>query len=159
MIPTGASIPLIAVNALASAIWIGGLVTIFVVARVASATLDPGHRVAFFRALGRTYGILGSGALLIALSSGALLLSQEHRWSDLAVAGAVVGIALLLATGLGMAQARTMTRLRRRALGEPNDPRLAARVQRGAVLAGVLRGAIGALTLVLLLIGAALLGE
>jgi hypothetical protein len=157
--PYAASAPLVAVNALAAAIWTGGLVAIFVVARVASRTLDPDHRIAFFRALGRAYGILGSGALLVALGTGALLLSQEHRWNDLAIAGAVLAAALLLATGLGMAQARAMTRLRRRALSEPSDPALANRVQRGAVLAGVLRGAIGVLSLALLLLSSALIAE
>lgn len=157
MIPSGASAPLIAVNALASAIWIGGLVTIFVVARVASRTLDPDHRVAFFRGLGRVYGILGSGALLVALGTGALLLDREHAWDELAVAGAAVAGALLLATGLGMAQARAMTRLRGRALDDPGDPGLADRVRRGAALADVLRGAIGVLTLAILLLASALI--
>ncbi|MGH7498639.1 MAG: hypothetical protein ACREL3_07300, partial [Gemmatimonadales bacterium] len=62
--------PLIAVNALASAIWVGGLVAIFVAARAASRTLDPAQRVAFFRSLGRTYGVVGTTALLVAIVSG-----------------------------------------------------------------------------------------
>ena len=156
MIPSGASAPLIAANALASAIWIGGLVVIFLVARIASRTLDPEYRVAFFRGLGRAYGILGTGALLVALGTGAILVDQEHGWDSLAIAGAVLAGALLLATGLGMAQARAMTRLRRRALGEPG---LADRVRQGATLAGVLRSAIGMLTFALLLLASALIAE
>jgi hypothetical protein len=37
----------------AAAVWVGGLVAIFVVARVAQRTLEPRERVAFFRGLGR----------------------------------------------------------------------------------------------------------
>lgn len=132
--------------------------TIFVVARVASATLGASERVTFFRVLGRSYGILGSIALIVALGSGALLLDAEHRWDGLAIASAAVGGALLVATGVGMAQARSMTRLRRQALGARANPVLVARVQRGAVLAGVLRGAIGALTLALFVLGSLLIG-
>ncbi|HET7573820.1 MAG TPA: hypothetical protein VFJ99_01755 [Solirubrobacterales bacterium] len=157
MAPYAASAPLIAVNALASAIWVGGLVAIFVVARVASKTIDPARRVAFFRGLGRAYGILGGGALLVALASGAVLLA-ERGWDGLAIASAAVGCALLVATGIGIAQARAMTRLRRRALGKTSDPELAARVHRGAILAGTLRGAIGALTLTLVILASLLAG-
>lgn len=58
---------LVAVFVLATAIWVGGLVTIAVVAQVAHRTLTPAGSVAFFRRLGRTHGIVGSTALLMAL--------------------------------------------------------------------------------------------
>ncbi|MGH7498638.1 MAG: hypothetical protein ACREL3_07295 [Gemmatimonadales bacterium] len=48
-----------------------------------------------------------------------------------------------------------MTRLRRRALAEPGA-NLERRVRRGAALAMVLRGAIAAFTLALVVLGAAL---
>jgi len=150
-----ASAPLIAVHALAASIWVGGLVAIFVVARAASGTLEPAQRVEFFRALGRSYGIVGSVALLVALASGAVLL-DGHPWDGLMVAAVVVAGALLLATVAGMAQARAMTRLRRQAVaqvgGEPLDPR----VRKGAIVAAILRACIGVLTLALVVLGAAL---
>jgi len=149
-----ASVPLIAVNALASAIWVGGLVAIFVAARAASRTLDPAQRVAFFRSLGRTYGVVGTTALLVAIASGAILL-DDHPWDGLLIATAILTGALLLAAGAGMAQARAMTRLRRRALAEPGAD-LERRVRRGAALAGALRGAIAAFTLALVVLVAAL---
>ena len=150
-----ASTPLIAVNALAASIWVGGLVAIFIVARAASRTLPPAQRVEFFRALGRSYGIVGTLALVVALVSGAILL-DGHPWDGLMVASVAVAVALLVATAAGMAQARAMTRLRRRAVaqvgGEPLDPR----VRRGAMVATTLRACIGVLTLALVVLGAAL---
>jgi len=150
--PLATSVPLLVVGALAAAIWVGGLVAIFIVARTASATLEPAQRIAFFRSLGRTYGIVGSVALLVALAAGAILL-DDHPWDGLLVAAAIVAAALLLALAAGMAQARAMTRLRRRAI---DAPALAGQVRRGAVLAAALRGAIGLLTLTLVILGAAL---
>ena len=107
-----------------------------------------------FRSLGRSYGIVGTLALLIALATGAILL-DDHPWDGLMVAAAAAG-ALLVATAAGMAQARAMTRLRLRAVaqvgGEPLDPR----VRKGAIVAAILRACIGVLTLALVVLGAAL---
>ena len=150
-----ASVPLIAVHALSASIWVGGLVAIFVVARVASRTLEPSQRVEFFRALGRSYGVLGSVALLVALASGAVLL-DGHEWDGLMVAAVILAAALLVATAAGMAQARAMTRLRRQAVTEISGKPLDAWVQRGAIVASTLRGCIGILTLALVVLGAAL---
>jgi uncharacterized membrane protein len=150
-----ASAPLVAVHALAASIWLGGLVAIFVVARVASRTLEPAQRVAFFRSLGRSYGVLGSVALVVALASGAVLL-DGHEWDGLMVAALIVAAALLFVTAAGMAQARAMTRLRRQALTEISGKPLDARIERGAIVARTLRACIASLTLALLVLGAAL---
>lgn len=150
--PLAASVPLLVIHALAASIWVGGLVAIFVVARAASATLGQAQRIALFRALGRAYGVVGSVALLVALASGALLL-RGHPWDGLMIATAVVAAALLAVTAAGMAQARAMSGLRRRAL---NSASLGDRVRRGAILASALRAAIGLLTLALVVLGAAL---
>jgi uncharacterized membrane protein len=152
VIPLAASAPLVAVELVAASIWVGGLIAIFIVARAASATLGPAERIAFFRALGRTYGIVGSLALLVALAVGAILL-DGHQWDSLLIATAIVAGALVLALATGIAQARAMTRLRRRAL---EAPELGERVHRGAALAGTLRGVIAALTLTLVVLAAAL---
>jgi uncharacterized membrane protein len=154
VIGVAASTPLVALQALAASIWVGGLVAIFVVARAASATLEPAERIALFRSIGRSYGIVGSVALLVALASGALLL-RHHPWEALLIAATIVAALLVVALAAGMAQARAMTRLRRRALANPGGG-LDAQVRKGAVLATALRGAIGVLTLALVLLGAAL---
>ena len=93
MIPLAASVPLVAVELLAASIWVGGLIAIFVVARAASATLGPAARIDFFRALGRSYAIVGSVALLVALAAGAILL-DDHPWDALLIATAIVAGAL-----------------------------------------------------------------
>jgi hypothetical protein len=137
---------------LATAVWLGGLCAIAIVARVATRTLDPAARVAFFRGLGRSYGVVGTAALALAYGTGAALL-RDHPWDSAKVASVVVAVALAASLGLGVGQARRMTRLRRRALDRPGEPTLAARVRRGAVRANVLRGLIGVLSLTLLALG------
>ena len=86
VLPRPAEASLTAVLVLATAIWVGGLITIFVVARVARATLGAAEQVAFFRGLGRAYGLVGGSALATALASGAVLASQ-YRWDGPLAAG------------------------------------------------------------------------
>jgi hypothetical protein len=152
-LPRPAETSLMAVLLLATAVWIGGLVAIFVVARVARATLGPAERVAFFRGLGRAYGLAGGVALTAALASGAVLAST-YRWDGQLTASAVVAAGLVALTVAGVAQARRMTRLRQDALRGPGRPELTAKVQRGARSAAALRAAIAALSLALLALGA-----
>ena len=139
---------LTAVLVLATAVWGGGLVAIFVVARVARATLGAAERVVFFRGLGRAYGL----ALAIALGSGAVL-AAAYPWNGQLPASALVAAALVAATVAGMAQARRMARLRQDALRGPGRLELAAKVERGARNAAVLRAAIAVLSLALLALG------
>jgi hypothetical protein len=140
---------------LAGSIWVGGFVAIAVVARIARAQLDRPAQIAFFRALGRRYLVVGLCSLLVALGAGAALLAQ-HDWDATALAATVVAGALLAATVAGVAQARGMTRARARVVRSPDDPVLARRVRRGAVRATVLRAAIGGLTVALVALAAAL---
>lgn len=137
---------------LATAVWIGGFVAIVVVARAARRALGPAERVAFFRALGRSYGVIGTGALVVALGTGASLV-YGRRWDGALVAAIVVAAALVATLAAGVVQARSMTRLRRDALRHPGDEPLAARVHRRARAAAALRAMIGALSLALLALG------
>jgi hypothetical protein len=137
---------------LATSLWLGGLFAIAIVARVATRTLDPAARVAFFRALGRCYGVVGTAALALAYATGAALL-RDHAWDAAMVATVVVAAVLAVTLGMGIVQARRMTRLRRRLLEEPDDTALAAGVRRGAGRAQALRGLIGVLSLALLALG------
>ena len=76
---------LLGVFTLSSCIWVGGYIAIAVVARVATRTLAPGQRVAFFRALGRSYIVLGVPALLIAFGAGLSYAAQVVSlppWSE-----------------------------------------------------------------------------
>jgi len=66
--------PLLVLNLLAGAVWVGSLAALPVVARTARQTLEPQMQVTFFRALGRRYGVVGGGALVLAIATGAALL-------------------------------------------------------------------------------------
>ncbi len=138
-----------------AAVWMGGLVAIFIVARVATRTLGTAERVAFFRGLGRAYGPVGGLALAAALGSGAALLAGRP-WNGLCTAAAVVTGFLLTVTAAGVVQARKMTRIRQRALVQPGNGQLAGHIRRAARTAGLLRAAIGALSLTLIALGAML---
>jgi len=146
---------LLGVFVLASCVWVGGFAAIAVVARVASRTLSPVERVAFFRGLGRTYGIVGGLALIVALGTGAALVA-DRRWDATLTATAVAAAALVVNTVIGVAQARRMTRLRRESLQQPADASLARRVRQGARRAAILRAGIGVLSLALIALGALL---
>jgi hypothetical protein len=103
------------------------LVTIAVVARVASRTLTAAEGVHFFRGLGRTYGPVGG----VALGTGAALVVDQPV-DGLVVAGSVVASALVITTAVGVAQARRMTQLRLWAAVNAEDPRVCHVVRRGA---------------------------
>lgn len=143
---------LLAVFVLGTSVWIGGYFAIVVVTRVATRTLDPGARVAFFRALGRSYLWVGLSALVVALATGAVLL-RDHAWDALLTTTVVVTVTLVVLLAVAIAQARKMTRLRRRALEAPGDEQLAAQIRRGGRAAGILRAILGLLSLVLLGLG------
>jgi pantoate kinase len=146
---------LLFLHLLAVSVWVGGFVTIAVVTRVVRRQLPMPAQVAFFRSLGRGYGVVGGVALGVALLTGGALLSRRG-WDEWAAVAVVLAVTLVLATGAGVAQARGMTRLRQRALREPQDAALTARIERNARRALVLRALIGALTVALLVLGAAL---
>jgi hypothetical protein len=136
---------------LGGAIWVGGFVAIAVVTRIARARLPAADQVAFFRSLGRDYGIVSTVALAVALGCGGGLLAR--RWDGEATAAAVVAAAVVACTVAGVLQARGMTRLRHAALGGA-DPGLEGRIRRGAARARVLRGLIGALSVALVALAA-----
>jgi hypothetical protein len=136
----------------ATAVWVGGLVAIAVVARVASRTLEPAARVSFFRGLGRSYGIVGTIALAVVYGTGASLV-YGRSWDGRLTATAIVATALVVVTGIGIAQARRMSRLRRLALDQSDDRELVNRVRGGAARAGALRALIALLSFALLALG------
>lgn len=149
------SVVLVTLLVLGTSIWAGSIVTLVLVARVASRTLPPSVRVDFFRGLGRAQGVVGTAALVVALVSGAALLRDRPYDGLLAITAGVT--ALLVATaGIGVAQARRMTRRRRAAPDGLDDADVAARIRRGARQAAALRAAIAGLTLALILLGSAL---
>jgi len=143
---------LLTVFTVATSIWVGGYVAIGVVARSAAATLDGASRVAFFRSLGRSYLRVGTPALVVAIVTGAALV-WGHEWDTLLRATVAVVALLLIGLAVAVAQARAMTRLRRRATQQSDDAQLADDVRSGARRATALRAALGLLTIALVVLG------
>lgn len=56
----GTSPVIVAAELLAASIWIGGMLCIAVVFRVARSTLEVSAQVALFRSVGRRYGVVGT---------------------------------------------------------------------------------------------------
>lgn len=152
MLSATANIVLVAVHVLSACIWVGGFVAIGVVSHVAGGQLTPAARVTFFRALGRAYGAVAGAALLVALAMGAVLIS-ERPWDAATTVGVLLACALVLITLVAVVQARRMTCLRERALTAVLEPTLRAVIVRRAAVATVLRGAIGLLTVALVVVG------
>lgn len=146
---------LLGIFTLSSCMWVGGYIAIAVVARAATHTLDPAQRVAFFRALGRSYLMVGTPALAVALGTGAGL-AGDHAWDGTLIATGVVAATLVGSLVVGVVQARRMTLIRSAALAAPENPQLTDRVRRGARAATALRAAIGLLSLTLIALGSLL---
>jgi hypothetical protein len=138
-----------------AAIWIGGMVTVFVLSRVAHRILPAAERVRLFRAFGRIFGMVTTAALVLAYGTGIALL-WGRPWDGWLIAAVAVAAAVLVATAVGVVQARRMGRLRADALTHPNDERLVAGVRRAAVRAAGLRGLIALFSFVLLALGVVL---
>ena len=144
------------VELLAASVWVGGLVAIAVVARVARQQLDEPARVAFFRTLGRRYLPVGATALTISYLDGATLLAHGH-WSATKSALVFCAALLVIATAAAVAQAQSLTRLRTAALA--GDPHLDMRhVDRNARRAGLLRAAIAGLSIAIVALAAIAVG-
>lgn len=143
---------LLAIALLGGAIWLGGWVSLIVVARTATATLPADARVRFFRTLGRSYGTVSTIALALALVSGAgLLLSRPVDALTWWIVGlTVVLIAVLVA---GVAQARALTRLRAALASARGDADTVDRVRRTAARARWLRASIGVISLAIAVLG------
>jgi hypothetical protein len=148
------STPLVAVELVAACIWVGSLVCLALVANVARHVLDGPSQVAFFRAIGRCYGIVGTTALLVAIGVGLALAWPPSSWSGTIDAAVGLAGALVLATAAGMAQARAMPTLRLRAITAPDDQEIARAVRRGRMLAGALRGLMALVPLAIIVFAA-----
>ena len=148
---TGRTI-LIAIELLAASIWVGSLVCLALVSRVATRTLDAPSRVALFRGIGRDYARVGTGALLIAIVVGVLIAGWPSDWEVAVTVAVILSVVLVAFTAVGMAQARRMTFQRQRAFEASHDEAIALAIRRGAALAGVLRGGIALLTLVVIVL-------
>lgn len=133
---------------ISAAIWLGGWVTLVLVARSTTATLQRHDRVAFFKHFGRRFGIVATVALIVALVTGCVLLAAA-TWTLVSTVLVFAAAVLVAVLAVGVAQARRMTRLRRASLAAPDDRTLAERVTAGGRRASVLRAGIGAISLLI----------
>jgi uncharacterized membrane protein len=148
------SAPVVAVEILSASVWIGSLVCLAVISQAARKVLEGPAQVAFFRAVGRRYAFVGSGSLLVAIGDGLAMAWPPATWSaTIDTAVALAGL-LVLATAVGMAQARIMGALRRRAIASPDDRAARASVRRGRRLATSLRLLMAADTLAIVVLAA-----
>jgi hypothetical protein len=121
---------------------------------VARSVLDGPSRVTFFQAIGRRYAIAGTGSLLVAIGAGLALAWPPSSWSGTIDSAVALAGILVLATAVGMAQAHAMTTLRRRAMSNPEDHDADRAVRRDRRHAGVLRGLMALVTLVIVVLAA-----
>ena len=148
------SAPVVAVEILAASVWIGSLVCLAVVSQVARTVLEGPAQVAFFRAVGRRYAFVGTGSLLVAIGLGLAMAWPPATWSATIDTAVALSGLLVLATAAGMAQARIMGAVRRRAIASPADPVARASVRRGRRLATSLRLLMAADTLAIAVLAA-----
>jgi uncharacterized membrane protein len=148
------SAPLVAVELIAASIWVGGMVCIAIVAKAARDVLDESSQVAFFRAVGRRYGMVGTASLLIAIAAGLALSWPPSSWSRTIDAAVVLAGVLVVATIAGMMQAREMTALRRKLIAHPGDSSTALALRRGRLLANAIRGLMALMTLAIVILAA-----
>jgi len=142
---------LVSVLVIATSIWVGGYVTIVMVARATTKTLPPAQRVAFFRAFGRLHGVVSVPALILGLGAGSWLLA-DRDYDRLLAAATAVAAALLVTLIAGVVQARRLTRLRQRAVTDASGE-LDLSIGRSARRAVWLRAGIGALSVALVVLG------
>ena len=148
------SAPIVTVEILAASVWIGSLVCLAVVSRVARAELDAPARAVLFRAVGRRYAVVGTGSLLVAIGDGLAMAWPPAQWSATVDSAVALAGFLVLATAAGMAQARTMGTLQRRAVRTAADPVARRALRRGRKVATALRLAMAGATLAVVVLAA-----
>lgn len=148
------STPLVAVELLAASVWVGSMVCLAVVTRIARRVLEVPTQVTLFLAIGRSYATVGTASLLVAIAAGLWLVWPPSEWSGTIDAAVGLSGVLVVTTAAGMAQARAMTRLRRRSISDPGDSGAARRVHKGRRVANSLRGLMAVSTLAIVVLAA-----
>ena len=140
---------------LGAALWMGGFVAIMVVSATSKKSLEPKHRIALFRGLGRNYLKIAAVAFALVVIPGGVLLALRAR-DGFTLAILLVSLALVVVTACAVRQARRLTRMRRAAAADPGDSELLGSIVRTAGAARVLRTGIGLLSLALFVLALAI---
>jgi putative copper export protein len=135
-----------ALHLIAAAVWAGGLVFLALAVGVARRTLADADRIAFFRAIGRRFAIVGGIALLVLIATGGDMTSDRDAWSSLGEGSygktllaklILVGVVIVLTLVHSLIQGPALSRLRAEALERPGDEALQRRITSTAAQAGV----------------------
>lgn len=135
--------------------WVGGFITVFVMARSSATTLDAPHRVRLFRHFGRKYAAIAGVAMAFILIPAAIL-SYIDPLNTPALITLMLAVTIIALSVPAIAQARRIGMLRREALDNPKDASKMATVERASRSATLLRtilgvGSVGLLVLAVLL--------
>jgi putative copper resistance protein D len=131
---------------IAAAVWAGGLVFLGLSVGAARRTLADSDRIAFFRAVGRRFAIVGGIALLVLIATGSDMASDKHAWDTLGegVYGKtllakliLVGVVIVLTLVHTLIQGPALSRLREQAPERPDDEMIQRRIRARAAQAGV----------------------
>jgi putative copper export protein len=148
-----------------AATWAGGLIFLAVAVSVVRRSAPPDSRIDILRALARAFAVVGGLALLVLVATGTDLASDHNAWDHLTDTTygrtllaklILVGIVIALTLLHSFVQGPRLTRLRRRALGQPSDAALESQIRRHAAIAGVVSLLILAATLAILVLAARL---
>lgn len=131
---------------IAAAIWAGGLVFLGLSVSAARRTLGDAERIAFFRAIGRRFLVVGGLALVVLIATGSDMVSDRDAWDTLGEGTyggtllaklILVGVVIVLTLVHSLVQGPALSRLREQQAERPDDPALATEIRRKAALAGV----------------------
>jgi copper resistance protein D len=151
---------------IAAAVWAGGLVFLGLTVPVVRRFLDDEQRVAFFRALGRRFAVVGGIALLVLIATGTDMASDRDVWGHLTDDSygktllaklILVGVVIVLTLVHSVLQGPSLSRMRELAAGRSGDEALEARIHRRAIYAGAVSALNLLATLAILVLAARLL--
>jgi putative copper export protein len=133
-----------------AAVWVGGLVTLALAVGAARRTVPEEERVALFRALGRRFLLAGGVAMAVLIATGTDMAADRlGAWSDLTDTDygerllaklGVVALVIALTLFHSLVQGPALTRLRARAVEDPDDEELRRLIRRKAARAGMVSG-------------------
>jgi hypothetical protein len=132
------------VLAIGSGVWVGGLVTVVILAVASRTTVAAVDRVALFRVFGKRFAVFMGVVALFVVPPALVLATVEP--TPLTASTLVLALGLLLVTAIGILQARRMSALRRADASGSGDP---AGLRRNAAGALALRSLIGLAALAL----------
>jgi len=131
---------------IAAAVWAGGLVFLAFAVGAARRTLSDADRIAFFRAVGRRFLVVGGISLLVLIATGSEMTSDRDAWTTLGEGTygktllaklILVGVVIVLTLVHSLVQGPGLSRLRAEALERPGDEALQRRIRSKAAQAGV----------------------